>query len=170
MKKQLIYPSLVRRLFSSVIDLILLSFIMTPIGSMINKHMFLEKFGHILREKNIDVNDYKALAEALQSPEFAQYSNFATMIEIMTPMLIFQAITMILYFTLFTTFWGATPAKYLFRLRVVDEKTLALPSIYQSFIRCMGYCLAPIGVWFIPFSKRKQGLHDHFASTVVVVK
>ena len=72
-------------------------------------------------------------------------------------------------------FWfakSATPGKILFRLLIVDAKTLQKPSTKQFIIRYLGYYVSALpfclGFIWIGFDKHKQGWHDKLASTFVI--
>ena len=69
---------------------------------------------------------------------------------------------------------AGTPGKWLFKLQIVDEDTHRPVNIKQSIIRMVGYLLAflPFGLGYIWvfFDRKKQGLHDKLARTVVIVK
>lgn len=68
--------------------------------------------------------------------------------------------------------WGATPGKLLLDCRVVDAKTLQPLSLKQATIRALGYIISALpfylGFVWIAFDKRKQGLHDKLAGSVVL--
>lgn len=68
--------------------------------------------------------------------------------------------------------WGTSPGKRLFGLRIVDASTGLPMSRTQAGVRTLGYilCFASFGLGFLPlfFSRKKQGLHDQLAHTVVV--
>ena len=70
--------------------------------------------------------------------------------------------------------YGTTLGKRLFRIYVVDAKTLKPISLRQSWIRCFAYVVSylPIGVGFlmVAFQPRKQALHDLIAGTVSIRK
>ena len=72
-------------------------------------------------------------------------------------------------------FWhklGATPGKLLLGCRIVDAKTYQPISWKQVFIRLGGYVIsslpANLGFAWAAWDKRKQGLHDKLARTVVL--
>lgn len=68
--------------------------------------------------------------------------------------------------------FGATPAKMLLNLKVLDEKTGAKLTWGQAIIRYIGYILAilvlGIGLIWVAFDPKRQGWHDKMAKTVVV--
>lgn len=168
MKKQILYASFVPRMFATMMDLCLVSILMMPLTNIINRNVITKKFGAIFAAKNIDINDTNAVRDALQSIEFAPYSNFSTIVEIMIPMLCVQLVVMMLYFVLCWNIWGATPVKYIMRMRVVDMLSFDKPTIFQSIRRFIGYILFPIGIWSLFLTKHKQMLHDKISSTVVI--
>lgn len=84
-------------------------------------------------------------------------------------------LTEILPFLLLVLFWrrlGATPGKILLDCRVVDADTLAGLSLKAAVIRALGYVVSALPIWlgfvWIAFDKRKQGLHDKLAGTLVL--
>lgn len=84
-------------------------------------------------------------------------------------------LTKILPFLLLVIFWrrlGATPGKILLDCRLVDARTLENISIKNALIRAAGYIVSALPVYlgfiWIAFDKRKQGLHDKLAGTLVL--
>ncbi len=69
--------------------------------------------------------------------------------------------------------FGATPGKWLLRMRVVDARTELLLSDWQVIIRLFGYVISTltlcIGFFWIGLDKRAQGWHDKLARSVVLV-
>ena len=73
---------------------------------------------------------------------------------------------------LFWRFRGATPGKMLLGMRIVDARTLAQPGNGQLIGRYLAYYLSALllllGFVWVAFDRRKQGLHDKLARTVVI--
>lgn len=72
-------------------------------------------------------------------------------------------------------FWvykSATPGKMAMHLRIADAVTGNPPTVKQSIGRYLGYYVSMLpfflGFVMIVFDKRKQGLHDKLAGTVVL--
>ncbi len=72
-------------------------------------------------------------------------------------------------------FWvykSATPGKMATKLTIVDAKSGGKPSTGQYVIRYIGYYAAMLplflGIIWVGIDKRKQGLHDKLAGTVVL--
>ncbi len=89
--------------------------------------------------------------------------------------IMFFLIFYILPFVLIISFWklkSATPGKMLFKMKIVDAKTLEPVSTLRLIVRYFGYFLSalPLGLGFVwvAFDKKKQGFHDKIAKTVLV--
>jgi uncharacterized RDD family membrane protein YckC len=69
---------------------------------------------------------------------------------------------------------GTSPGKMALGLHIVDDRTGFPMSAGQAGLRTIGYiaCFMTCGLGFMPmfFTKKKQGLHDLIANTVVVEK
>ncbi len=83
---------------------------------------------------------------------------------------VFPAVAVIL-------FWikkGATPGKMLARVRVVDSRSGQHITLAQAITRYLGYFVSGfvllLGFIWVAFHPRKQGWHDLFAKTVVIVR
>lgn len=68
--------------------------------------------------------------------------------------------------------WQATPGKMLGRIIIVDAETGGQPTMRQHIVRYVGYIASfltlLLGYLWVAFDKRKQGLHDKLAGTLVV--
>ena len=72
-------------------------------------------------------------------------------------------------------FWirrQATPGKLMFHARIVDAATFGEPRPTQLVVRYLGYYVSMLflflGFVWVAFDRRKQGLHDKIANTLVV--
>ena len=82
-----------------------------------------------------------------------------------------SAVTMVLYFTCFQAAHGKTPAKAIFRLRVVDESGRK-PTPFKMLLRGLGLVVS-MTLFFIPFlyiffNPQRRALHDLLVGTYVV--
>lgn len=79
---------------------------------------------------------------------------------------------LLLYFTFFLAAHGKTPAKQLFRIRVVDQQGQK-PGLVKSLLRAlalvfsMSFLFLPIAYAF--FNPQRRALHDFIAGTYVIV-
>ncbi len=68
--------------------------------------------------------------------------------------------------------YQGTPGKRLLKLKVVDAKTGEATSPEKYLLRYVGYFVSMIplfiGYFMVGFDKKKQGLHDKMAGTVVI--
>ncbi len=73
---------------------------------------------------------------------------------------------------LFWTRWGATPGKLLLDIRIVDARNLRPIGFKKAMLRLLGYAVSfltlYLGFLWIAWDKRKQGLHDKIAETLVI--
>ncbi|GEM_PF-6454156 len=85
---------------------------------------------------------------------------------------LFRFIVPFFYFWVLTALYGQTLGKRLFGLRVVTENGIKLgwgKSFLREFVGKLGVALTlGIGYIVILFDKRRQGLHDKLAATIVV--
>jgi len=84
-------------------------------------------------------------------------------------------ISYILPFILYIFCWvryGGTPGKRLLGIRLLNEKTGEHVSIGVGVLRYVGFFISAmilfLGFVWVALDKKKKGLHDHIASTVVV--
>lgn len=79
----------------------------------------------------------------------------------------------ILYFAIFYSLVGYTPGKYLAGLQVVRTDGFRL-GFWRSVVRGISYYLSALllfmGFIWIIFDKKRQGLHDKIAGTVVIYR
>ena len=167
-KKQIIYPTLFKRVMATMMDMLIFSFIFTPIISRINQWIFMSKFGGVLKDKDIDLTDEHAIMEAFQTPEMAQYVNISSVLDIVIPMTLIYIVFLGVSFIGCWYKFGCTPIKYLMGMRIVDEKTFEKPKLSNLIWRFFGCSLFIIGIWWMFFTDRRQALHDKLGHTVVV--
>lgn len=76
------------------------------------------------------------------------------------------------YCIVFWKFRSATPGKLLLDMKIVDAATGNEPTSMRWLLRGVGYVVNVLilflGFLWIAFDKRKQGLHDKLANTVVI--
>ena len=69
---------------------------------------------------------------------------------------------------------GASVGKLVMRCKIVDANTYQAITTKQALMRMLGHLLniltLGIGLFIADFTKRKQGLHDKIANTVVVIR
>ena len=168
MKKQIIYPKFIPRLFATTIDLFLLSLITTPVMNFISKYVFMFVFKEFFIQKNIDMSNSILMAEAVKTPEFMEFITPRNSFTYMGIILALHTIIMATYFIGFWVYKGATPGKLIMRTKIVDANTFEKPTTYQFVKRFLWYITAFFGIWSILFTKQRQAFHDKRACTVVI--
>lgn len=166
--KQILYPSLFKRLISATMDMLVISLIFGPFLSWINTKIFLGKYGKILTEHDVDIRDSEAITKLFMQPDVVKHFSMYDALEVGIPMIIIYILTLAFYFIGSWHFIGATPMKYMLSMRIVDEETLEKPRLFNLIWRFIGYSLFIFGIWFIFFTKRNQALHDKMGNCVVI--
>jgi uncharacterized RDD family membrane protein YckC len=86
--------------------------------------------------------------------------------------IIFEWITPAVVVMAFWIKWSATPAKMLYKMRIVDSETHQPVSARRLFLRYMAYFVSMLplclGCLWVAWDKKKQGWHDKIAGTVVI--
>ena len=79
----------------------------------------------------------------------------------------------LVYCVLFWKYRSATPGKMILDMKIVDASTGGTPGAARLLLRYLGYIICVLTVFlgflWILFDKRRQGLHDKMANTVVVM-
>lgn len=80
----------------------------------------------------------------------------------------------LLYLLLFWSFKSTTPGKSICGLRIIREDNVSPLGFGKAILRLIGYIISGfilyIGFIMIAFTKRKRGLHDMIAGTMVIRK
>ncbi|MCC8368771.1 MAG: RDD family protein [Rickettsia endosymbiont of Oxypoda opaca] len=171
MKKQIIYPKLIPRIFSSALDLALLSLVTFPILHYCSSSLMVFFYKDYFIKHNVELYNYAQMFIATVRPEFADYlkaGNFNKYLSYNISMLITNLTILGSYFVGFWYYKGATLSKMIMHMKIVDAATLAKPTIWQLIRRFLGYMTFPIGIWLVLFSSQRQALHDKIAGTVVI--
>lgn len=171
MKKQIIYPDFIARIFSTALDLSLLAFIAIPILQFCFFNLLFFFYKDYFYTYNIDLNNPTEMLRSTMNANFYEYlkaGNFNRYILFTISNFTTNLLVIGLYFVGFWYYKGATLSKMFMRMKIVNAVTLERPSLIQLIKRFLGYLTFPIGIFFILFSSQKQALHDKIAKTVVI--
>ena len=156
------------RLLANLVDIVLLFLITMPI------YLITKEAGVLAHPDYIHqaLNDFE-LGKISQT-EFFQI--FLPYLNEKVPRFIkYSIIDFFIVGGIFLAFWkwkNSTPGKLLFKLSIIDDKTLSYPTTKQYILRFIGYVIATIpaclGFITIPFNKRRKGLHDFISGTSVI--
>lgn len=168
MTKQILYPRLIARLFSTTIDLFLLAILGTPIINFISRAVFILIFRGFFIEHNISLTDIDAIMIATRTEEFA---NSITTGQYFTHIVVLLTLNLLVlggYFVTLWTYQDSTVGKIFLRMKIVDANTFAKPTKWQYIKRFLFYCTAPLGMWSIIFNSKRMALHDKLSGTLVI--
>lgn len=168
--KQIQYPTFIARIFSTTVDLFVLAVVTMPFSGYLNNWLLVWNFKDYLLSKNTNLSDPNAVQQALMSTDFYQSVGFEGIMRQAFTGWCLQISIFALYFLTCWIYNNATPGKFVIRSKIVDAKTMGIPTKWQYVKRFFGMFLSFIGVWFIIFDKRKQALHDKIAGTLVIKK
>ncbi len=165
------YATLNRRVIAIAIDMVIFTLISTPIIQL----FFIIKIGNTLALQEVISNFFEKNSNS--SISLNDFINYLSAHKVLWLYLSSQIINFIILIIFFVSFWlykGATPGKLLTKCVIVDEKTLNKISLKQCVLRILGYIISvlPLGLGFfiIGLNKKKRGIHDMIAKTLVIVK
>ncbi len=168
MNKQIIYPKLTSRLFSTMIDLFLLWIISAFIMSIFDDlYIRGALFKGYMIEYGVNMKNPEEVARLFSSPEFAE----AHRGDLLLHGLFRAAVQIFIAASYFIFFWhkySGTPGKYATGMRVVDAVTFANPTWWQAIKRFVGTFFFIIGIWLIFFTDQNRMLHDKLGGTAVI--
>jgi len=167
-KKQISFPQFFSRMISLLMDLVILSIIVTPIMKYITVFVFNFNFNDFLIENNLRFDSYLDFPVILSNESFGQYMTYSKFCVFYTEILLIQFVISAPYFIFFWTKFGTTPSKLFFKIKIVDYETHKNPTLRQSCIRYIAYILIPISIFYILFSKNSRALHDNIAGTIAI--
>jgi len=171
MKKQIIYPDFISRIFSTALDLSLFALVAIPILQFCFFGLMIFFYNDYFHKYNIDLHNQTEVIRSVMSQEFYEYlkaGNFNKYILFNITIFLTNLTVIGSYFIGFWYYKGATIGKIFMRMKIVDAITFARPTFKQLIKRFLGYITFPIGIFFILFSSQKQALHDKIAGTVVI--
>ncbi len=168
MKKQIVYPSLITRLFAAIIDITIFSLITLPITTLIGNKLFIRFFGEYFSKHGIDINDlvsiskYLADANNLGSEELRLLGGYL-LLSLSINYIVIGICYCICWFK-----WGNTLGKAFLHLKIIDVHTMERPTKWQFLKRYYGYILAVFNIFIMPFNQQSRGIQDMLAGTVVI--
>lgn len=175
-----VYGTFNERIFATIIDLMLLIVILSPLEGMIFSVIYSGSMTPSQELNLIIARKVEAFGNA--TPSFSDFANiYSQSLDELKKTREIWALFLEKFMDLFILlglimfFWikkQATPGKMLLSLKIVDEKTLGEPSIFQYIMRMFGYFLSclPFGLGLVnvALNKRKRAWHDFLAGTVVI--
>lgn len=172
--KQISYPKPITRMFSVMIDVMLITMFLVPITDLYSIAVFKFQFHDFFLQHNIALNSSEVLKEIMISEPFVNYISQQNLVtEILKYWLLTVTPQIVILGIIFITFWvkyGTTPGKILTGCRIVDINTFAKPTLKQSCKRFFFGLFYIFGAWFMLFDKQNRTLHDKMSNTIVIKK
>ena len=148
---------MVTRIFSTMVDFIILIVITTIITRLLEYAFF--TFGAFDKVQNLEVHEYVESIKKMEVP---------SIVPIIISNMFFQLFLIFIYYIVSYIWMNRTFGQVIMNLKVVNSRSFAKLSSCQHFIRVLCFALSPIGIWFIAFTKQKQALHDMIVGSVVI--
>jgi uncharacterized RDD family membrane protein YckC len=140
---------------------------MQPFSELVAVALFNLNFAKY-SDGGLGVSTLAEVQSALNTEIFSQSVTISDLITTQVEFTIFLFCFAGVYFVLCWKYTQCTLGKFLFRMRVLDSKSLGSLSMLQCILRYMGYLLFPINILSIMLTKKKIGLHDKIAKSVSV--
>lgn len=176
-KKQILYPGVAVRLFSSMIDISIISYVMIPIFMTVWFYSFKIIFSgdnfNIVNETDINtIGDFLAFLRVESIPILMGNDEIMRnkIILLQSIYVSLYATCLALYFLCSWYYFSTTLGKYLFRLMIVNSDTLEKPTLKMLVLRFFAGILYPISVFSMIITKKHIALHDKISHTIVVKK
>lgn len=165
------YASFHRRLLAATIDTLIVSLTIVPLSHLLTTIM--------IGQVDVDITplilSLQGVADPVERTQAIQHFLYSDRrLDFLSTYMTLQLTGLMLFCMACWKYWAATPGKMLLRIQVVDEKTGKNLDYIQGFWRLVSlafsisfFCL---GIFWISISKRRQGWHDIFVASVVIIK
>jgi uncharacterized RDD family membrane protein YckC len=156
-----------RRLLSAALDMFIISILIIPFSQIISYLGLGEEI----------VNMQTTSEAMLDEVDMFTFMRILYDSGVILHVILMQLVLFLVIGIYMITLWfkkGSTPAKMLFKCKIVDATTYNKISLKQGIIRFLSIPLSilPIfmGLFMIDFSSKRQALHDKIANTIVIYK
>ena len=163
------YASLNRKIIAFGIDIIIITLVLSPILNLLMMIFF--------GSNNNNITEIGNFLGHNKTFEISTLTDYILSVISSARWLIVQFIMLLLVTAYFVYFWvkmGASIGKLVMRCKIVDAITYQPITMKQAIIRMLGHIFnistLGIGLFMADFTKRKQGLHDKIANTIVVIR
>lgn len=168
MKKQIIYPQFIPRIFALTIDFTIILLVFAPVINIIANYIFLYIFQDFFIAHSVDTSSAEEVLASVKTQDFMNYLTIYKFVAYPISIFVVNIIFMGIYFVGFNYKFSATPGKFIMRMKIANADDYSKPSLYDFIKRFFGYITAPISIFMILFTARGTGLHDNIANTVVI--
>jgi hypothetical protein len=167
-KKQVSYPQIFSRLLSAMLDMTILTFLTSPLMEYVSLRLFKANFGEYAKLNNLSLEGRNDMESIIRSQGFMDQTAIEQYVYFFGEYMIFQYLLFSIYFIFMWTKFGTSVGKFLFKINVVDYRTLSKPTLISSVLRYIGYTTAPIGIIVALFNEERRTIHDMVSNTMVI--
>jgi hypothetical protein len=168
MKQSKAFPNFMTRIFSTAFDMVIVCLIFTFLEPTLKRIAIELTVKDMLIQHSINIKDMRDVAEFFSSHVFDTGDQAKAFFSCFFLYLALEMVLLVVYLVIFWRKLGGTPAKIFMRLKVVDQDTLQAPTTRQLVIRAFCTVFWAAGIWSIPFTKKRQALHDILSGTTVI--
>ncbi|MBP9792221.1 MAG: RDD family protein [Rickettsiales bacterium] len=175
-KEDPIYPNFSKRMLSSVIDLMLVYLILTPLWHFLSLIIYAGP-SPVSQLRQIITTTMETAQNNPASINLQQeYMTFINQ-QGYWPFIQEQGIQLIILGSVMLWFWikyNSTPGKLILSLQIADSNSLQKPSKFKLILRMISCTVSviPLGIGFITaiFNKENRAWHDLLSGTVIIKK
>ncbi len=167
-KKQIIFPSLLLRFITSMLDFMVVSIIAAPLLRIIILYLFKFHFGDFLSANDLALNNPEDIQIVITHDKFREYLTGNNYSIYFMEMALVQFSVFAIYFVFSWWKFGTTFIKYIFKIKIIDYKTQGKPSFKACLIRYITYIFCLFSAFFIMFRKDKRAINDILSGTIVI--
>ncbi len=167
-KKQVIFPGLVVRIVTGMLDFMIVSIIASPILKIMILSLFKFHFADFIEANSLIVSAPEDIQIVITHDKFREYLTANSYSIYFIEMIFVQFFLFGIYFIFSWWKFGTTFIKYIFKMKVIDYKTQNKPSFKACVIRYISYLFLFISAFFIVFRKDKRAIHDILSGTIVI--
>ena len=163
------YASLNRKIIAFGIDVVIVTLVLSPIMNLLMMIFFGFDTNYMV---DIDRNLEQVKIMTFSSVINSFWSTISNLRYIIVQLIMLMFV--MVYFVFFWYKMSASIGKLIMRCKIVDADSYNNITMKQSIKRMIGHIFnlltLGVGLFMADFTKRRQGLHDKFANTIVVIR
>ncbi|MDX1923780.1 MAG: RDD family protein [Rickettsiaceae bacterium] len=167
-KKQVVYPKPFIRICSMILDLSLITLIISPVMQYVSLFLFRYIFANEINLVGMSINSLEDIKLLFTSDTFVENLKASYFFTFLMSSIAIEYFLISFYFIFCWVYFGSTIGKMFFKMKVLDLKTHQKLSISMATLRYLGYALSLFSVFTMPYSQKKRAVHDYVSGAVVI--
>ncbi|MDX2050255.1 MAG: RDD family protein [Rickettsiaceae bacterium] len=168
MHKQILYPSVPLRVMAMLIDTMILSFFFHYFIQSAGLILFRLIFSDVLVHNNIELARADEISTIINSDVFKNAATLNSYLQMTFLMLSIEFLLLMIYSVFFLARFGATPGKFLLKMKVVSDINYSKLTIDQAILRSFGYLFFMFSIFTIYSTRERRTIQDYLGRTVVI--